>query len=354
MPFLFHPDRVNRLLAVLPSLKRNLPDAEKEGRPSGVFNGWRITDRALYRLLANPHYPHLREGLRAIDDDIHAGMSLKELRNEVDRGNFGSFLAEALVADHFLERGLSVSRGGKTGKPDLEIGATDFTATVEIFSPWNWQARGDWLGDVIDALKNADVPYEYAASVSVSTGLPMHSDVVEATINETGPAVLQQLNDDIAGLTASATGTTWTYDHAGTPMTTTIELLHVADNSAAPVRMIGSSPPGDLFQADQEFDDLLSKIVGKAGQKQATRGAGEFRGLAVDASRSGVDDLIELGRLSVDQWLTKVDLDELGLDFIAVSIPRRGRHGPMRRVRASLLYEDTRITAQQLGELFDL
>jgi hypothetical protein len=118
--------------------------------------------------------------------------------------------------------------------------------------------------------------------------------------------------------------------------------------------MIGSSPPGDLFQADQEFDDLLSKIVGKAGQKQATRGAGEFRGLAVDASRSGVDDLIELGRLSVDQWLTKVDLDELGLDFIAVSIPRRGRHGPMRRVRASLLYEDTRITAQQLGELFDL
>ena len=326
MSFLFHPDRVARLPPFSPRWRRTCLPPRTKGAHQRL-PGLADHRQGVYRLLANPHYPHLREGLRAIDNDIRAGMSLKELRNEVDRGNFGSFLAEALVADHFLQRGLTVSRGGKTGKPDLEIGAGDFTATVEVYSPRNWQARGDWLGHVIDALKNADIPYEYAASVSVSTAMPMHSDDVEAIINETGAGLLQRLSDDIAGLTASASGTTWTYDHASKPMTTSVELLHVADNRTAPVRMIGSSPPGDLFQADKEFDDLLDKIVGKASQKQASQGAGEFRGLAVDASRSGVDDLMELGRLSVDQWLPKVDLDQLGLDFIAVSIPRRGCHG---------------------------
>jgi hypothetical protein len=355
MPFLFHPDRVAQLLAVLPSLAANLPDPESEGRPSEVFASWRLTNRALYRLLANPHYTHLREGLRAIENDICAGMSMKELRNEVDRSNFGSFLAEALLADHLLQRGLTVSRGvGKTGKPDLEIDASGFSATVDVYSPRNWQAREDWLGNVVDALKNADVPYEYAANVSVGTALPMHSDDIEAIITETGAGVLKGLKNDIATLTVGAAGTTWIYDHARTPMTTTVELLHVADNNVAPVRMIGSSPPGELFQADKEFDDLLCKIIGKASRKQASLGAGEFRGLAIDASRSSVDDLMELGRLSINRWLPKVDLDELDLDFIAVSIPRRGRHGPLRGVRASLLYEDSRITAQQLGELFNL
>lgn len=173
MSFLFHPDRVNRLLAVLPSLAKHLPHPATEGSESGVSDGWRITDRAIYRLLANPHYPHLREGLRAIDNVIVAGMSLKELRNEKDRGNFGSFLAEALHADHFLQRGLAVARGaGDVGKPDLEVAAEEFTATVEVYSPRNWQARGDWVGNVIDALKNADVPYEYAATVSMNVDVP--------------------------------------------------------------------------------------------------------------------------------------------------------------------------------------
>jgi hypothetical protein len=355
MSFLFHPERVNRLLAVLPSLEQHLPQPATEGRESEIFDGWRITNRAIYRLLANPHYAHLREGLRAINNVISAGMSLKELRNENDRGNFGSFLAEALHGDHFLLRGLAVTRGrGGGSKPDLEVRADDFSATVEVYSPRNWQARGDWVGNVIDTLKNADVPYEYAATVSMNLDAPMHSDGVETIINQTGASVLESLSDDITAVTASAVGTTWTYAHSDAPMTTTVEFLHVADNRVAPVRMIGSSPPGEHFQADEEFADLLGKILNKADQGQVGHGTGSFRGLAVDASRSGVDDLLELGRLSVDQWLAEVDLDDMGLDFIAVSIPRRGRHGPLRRVRASLLYEDSRITSPQLGKLYDI
>jgi hypothetical protein len=292
---------------VLPCLERNVADPAREGRESDVFGGWRITERAIYRLLANPHYPALREVLRAIENVIGAGISLKELRAERDRGNFGSFLAEALVADHLLRRGLAVSRGrGTSGsKPDLEVTARGFTATVEVYSPRNWQARGDWVGTVIDKLKNADVPYEYTASVSMNAEVPMHSDELEKIIDATGAGVLRRLDEDIAVLTASTAGKTWIYDHDGAPMSTSVKLLGVADNDEAPVRMIASSPPGDWFQADMEFDDLLGKIVGKAGKAQATRGTGALRGLAVDASRSGVDDLMELGRLGIDQWLPK-------------------------------------------------
>jgi hypothetical protein len=356
MPFLFHPDRVSRLLAVLPSLAKHLPDPAREGGDSAVFDGWRITDRAIYRLLANPHYPWLRESLRAIENVIGAGMGLKELRNENNRGNFGSFLAEALLADHLLERGVVVSRGssGHGVKPDLEVGASNYTATLEVYSPRNWQARGDWVGNLIDSLKNADVPYEYAAAVSVSLEVSIHSDDVEAIIDETGAEVLRQLQEDISSMAASSAGSKWVYLHDGGPMTTTVELLHVARNDSAPIRFISSSPPSDLFQADKEFDDLLDKVVAKAKRKQASSGTGEFRGLAVDASRSGVDDLVELGRLSIHQWLPKIDFDEIGLDFLAISIPRRGRQGPLRGVRAALIYENARITGHQLSELFDL
>ena len=180
---------------------------------------------------------------------------------------------------------------------------------------------------------------------------PLHSDDVEWIINQTGASILQKLSHDIATVTVttSAIGKTWAYAHPDAPMTTMVEFRHVAGNREVPIRTIGSSPPGEVFCADKEFDDLLGKIVGRARQRQAAQGSGDIRGLAVDASRSGVDDLLELGRLSIDQWLPKIDLDDMGVDFIAVSIPRRGRHGPVRRVRASLLYENARVTSQQLG-----
>jgi hypothetical protein len=142
-PFIFDPDRAARVLARLPSLARLLPKPHREGRPSAVFSGMRVTDRALYRLLANPHYPHLRESLRGIECAAVAGLALKELREAKLRGEFGSYLQEALLANHFLTRGLRVSKGrrGNGRNPDLEIVADDFSVTVEAYSPRSWQWR---------------------------------------------------------------------------------------------------------------------------------------------------------------------------------------------------------------------
>jgi hypothetical protein len=80
-------------------------------------------------------------------------------------------------------------------------------------------------------------------------------------------------------------------------------------------------------------------------------------GLAADLSRTGIDYEFETGRVALDPasaGSTGLDLDGLGVDFIAFTVPCRGKDGPTRGFRASVLFEDTRITKEQLSQLFDL
>jgi hypothetical protein len=356
MAFIYDPKRVARLLKCLPSLAARLPSPEEEGRAAEAFTGQRITDRALYRLLANPQYPHLREALRAIEAAAASAMSLKELREAKLRGEFGSLLAEVLLADHFLSRGLAVSkRSPRVGKnPDLEVAAEGFTATVEVYSPRSWHWREDWLDDVRDALKNADIPYAFAATVDiVVTGLPMHADLLEDMILCTGQDVLRRVQADLASLDESAADAVWRYEHEGGEITTTVEFTHVEPETGGLVRMIGIGGPGDAFGVSVEFTALIAKIREKAEKRQAVRGAGEIRGLAVDVSRTKLDYFLETGRLTFDAS-SGLDLDPLDLDFVALTVPRRGKSGPCRGVRAAVLFEDTRITREQVGQLFDI
>jgi hypothetical protein len=55
--FVFNPEPLARVPHVLPALASLLRDPSAEGRPSAVFDGMRLTDRALCWLLANPHTP---------------------------------------------------------------------------------------------------------------------------------------------------------------------------------------------------------------------------------------------------------------------------------------------------------
>jgi hypothetical protein len=284
-------------------------------------------------------------------------MSLKELRNAELRGQFGSFLAETLLADHFLRRDLRVSKGWAANGPnaDLEVVGAEFSATVEVYSPQSWKAREDWVQDVVDTLKNADVPFEYAASVTVDTGaIPMTPGLFDDAILRTGRAVLDRLETDLKSIDEASAGATRAYTHEGGAIRTTIKFTQVSRNRDGLVRAITMSPPGEVFQAEELFDDILHKIRDKAGRRQALRGAGAVRGLAVDASRTGIDYEVETGRIALDPATSGLDLDELDLDFVALTVPWRGKHGPARGVRASLLFENTRITRQQLAKLFDL
>jgi hypothetical protein len=358
--FVFDPERVARVLDVLPALAALLRDPRAEGRPSAVFEGMRLTDRALYRLLANPHYPHLRESLRGIDAAAAGGLNLKELRNANLRGDFGSYLQEALLADHFLSRGLAVSKGqaGHGRNPDLEVVASGFTATVEVYSPRSWQWRKDWLDDVVDTLKYADIAYAYNASVDVVVhGIPVDTELLEKMILDTGRGVLSRLTADLGNLDERVDGATWSYDHQRGEITTTIEFARVEHTNIGLDRWVSMSPPGEIYRVEPEFDDVLQKIREKAEKRQVEGGSGVVRGIVADVSRTGIDYELEAGRINLDPAAAAragIDLDELGLDFIALTLPRRGKGGPRRGVSATVLFEDTRTTNQQLGQLFEL
>jgi hypothetical protein len=357
--FVFDPGRAARVLCALPALAALLPEPHHEGQPSAVFEGMQTTNRALYRLLANPQYPHVRESLRGVDAAAAGGLKLKELRNANQRGEFGSYLQEALLADHFMTRGLSVAKGHAANgrNPDLEVAAADFTATVEVYSPRSWQWRKDWLGDVVDTLKYADIPYAYSASVDVAVhGSPVDTELLENMILDTGGAVMTRMTTDLGNLEESTAGATWRYDHSRGDLTTSIEFMRVEYNRTGLDRWVGMSPPGENYLAEHEFSDVLGKIRQKGEKRQAERGSGELRGLSVDVSRTGIEYELETGRLEFDPAAASradLDLDALGLDFIALTVPRRGKGGPKRGVRANVLFDDTRMTNEQVRHLFD-
>jgi hypothetical protein len=152
-------------------------------------------------------------------------------------------------------------------------------------------------------------------------------------------------------------GATWTYEHQRSEITTTIEFTRVEHTNTGLDGWVSMSPPGEIYRAEPEFDDVLQKIRAKAEKRQVERGSGALRGLAADVSRIGIDYELETGRINRDSAAaarTGIDLDLLGLDFIALTPPRRGKHGPKRGVRATVLFENTRITNEQLRQLFDL
>jgi hypothetical protein len=207
----------------------------------------------------------------------------------------------------------------------------------------------------MDTLKYADIPYAYRATVDVEVhGIPVDVELLEDMILRTGRDVMQRLTDDLAALDEAATPVTWRYEHQSGEMTTSIEFKHVERNDTGLVRAVAMSPPGEIYRAEPEFADVLQKIREKAEKRQAERGSGELRGLVADVSRTGIDYELETGRLTLDPAPTELDLDALGLDFIAISLPHRGKHGPTRGVRVAVLFEDTRITSEQLLQLFDL
>jgi hypothetical protein len=149
---------------------------------------------------------------------------LKELRHAHLRADFGSYLQEALLADHFLTRGHSVAKGKAAGNgrnPDLDVVTADFTVTVEVYSPRSWQWRKDWLDDVVDAFKYADIPYAYSVTIDVVVhGMPMDTELLQDVILDTGEDVLTRITSDLMKLDDSAASTTRTYDHRGGELTT--------------------------------------------------------------------------------------------------------------------------------------
>jgi hypothetical protein len=73
----------------------------------------------------------------------------------------------------------------------------------------------------------------------------------------------------------------------------------------------------------------------------------------VNASHAKLDSELETGRLSFDEVLDALPLDDYGLYFVAFCVPRRDWRGPTRGLfMPTVLFEQSRLTECELWTLF--
>ena len=197
-------------------------------------------------MLANAHMPHLRPALLAIENVIAADVGLGDLLTTTARAQFSARLTEALVADHFLLKGFqvrSIPRGnGRTADFVVDDGA--LAATVEVYSPREWEAVDDWETALWDTVKNLDVPQVFRVSVNTRAEPLTDPWTVAHWLRHTGADVLSRIEADLLELVArGATTLQKTYEHSPYPIETEVDFEVVAQHGHHRSRFIFRGSP---------------------------------------------------------------------------------------------------------------
>lgn len=356
--FLFNPDRVARLLATLPTLAAVLPPPVAEGEKSTAYPArFRKTERAVYRLLANPHYPHLRDGLRAIERTLTAGCRFGELLSTADTELFVSHMSEVRAADHLQARGFTVATVPRSGAPTPDLHATGrgVEVRVEVFTRREWLQVEYWKTLWRDEIKNVDLPLDYLARISTTSSEPLWSPWdLNDELAATGQPVKDALLADFRRGLETTSPVQASYPHAGGRLVTDFELVHVAPNPGGPRRLlVGANVPGPTGYSPA---GMLRKIMevslpAKAARRQAQSSA-SIRCLLVDLSRTGIADDLQhpVHHQEAVKVVSELDPTNLGLDMVVFYRPNTGR---LRGQCLSIAgFEDTRITAVQVASMF--
>jgi hypothetical protein len=358
--FLFEPDRVERRLQLLPAIAGQLAPPSEEGAPATADPPMRKSPREIYRLLGNAQMPHLRPALLAVENCIASGVALPELFSSQRHEQFSSHLTEAVAADHFLLKGFTVTKVPRqnTRTADFVVSDGQLDATVEIYSPREWEALADWETALWDAVKNLDVAQVFRASVNTNASHGTDPWSIARALRHTGAEVLQAIEADLLQHLASGSGTfEKTYKHTPYEITTTVELEVLAARGHYRERFIfRGSPTITGYAPEGMFNRIVThKLRKKARRGQAQAGSTRLHGLLVDLQRSAIaDDLrAEPYRTLAEQSAATVDLDRLGLDFVAFcgrafwrgNRPRRGLFTD------NVIFEDTRMSQAEVEHL---
>ena len=332
--FLFDPERVDRLLAHLPTLGEVLPPRASEGGSSAGFDRLRKTERQVYRFLSNPHYPDLRHALRAIDRTYCAGCRFGELLSTGDYELFQSHVAEVRAADHFLARSLCVEtiRRADSRTADLRVAVDNLAVTVEVFTRREWLGLRQWTDSLRDTLKNLDISRDYVASVTTRSqrlDLWLPWDLADALIRPGSAGARSALFADFEIAVDEMTPYNRTYDHSKVDLETEVELGNVRPAGDAPARGLFISAPG--FGGYSPAGMLRRIIEGplrdKAGHGQAHASGGDVRCLLVDLTHAFIaDDLRAPAHArEAEDVVATVDPREFELDIIVFYRPYVGR-----------------------------
>jgi hypothetical protein len=361
MDFLFEPDRVERRLRLLPFIAGQLPPPSAEGVPATPDPpGMRKSPREIYRLLGNAEMPHLRPALLAVENCIASGVALPELFSSQRHEQFSSHLTEAIAADHFLLKGFAVTKIPRrnTRTADFVVRDGHLDATVEIYSPREWEALADWETALWDLVKNLDVPQVFRAGVNTTAPHGTDPWSIARALSHTGAGVLDAIEADLLQhFVSNSAKFQKTYNHASHNITTTVEVEVLAARGHYRGRFIFRGSPTITGHAPEGmFNRVVNhKLRKKARHGQAQAGSARLHGVLVDLQRSAIaDDLrTEPYRTLAQQSAATVDLNALGLDFVAFcgrAFLRRNR--PRRGLFTdNIIFEDTRMSQAEVEHL---
>lgn len=169
--YLFDPDDIGRLLNGLPDLSRGLGDPAQEGESSISFPAARKSNRQIYRILSNVQCPQLSALAHSLNSCIARGFSQPTVLRTRDRSAFQSALSELHIAEHLLLRGFEIKgldlQKGSDPVPDFIASRSDLTIAVEVYAPREWEGLTGLMDNLLDAVKNFDLPFDYSFAVRV-------------------------------------------------------------------------------------------------------------------------------------------------------------------------------------------
>lgn len=169
--YLFLPSEVEGVLKKFPFLSKEVSLFYKEGDTSIAFPKARKSQREIYRILSNQHYPHLAELLHSIESIISNGYRNIEILKIRNPSGFLSGISEILIADSFIKRGFKVVGFDTTKRqnsvPDLLATSETFSFVAEIYKPRDWEGLDLFINDITFYLKNIDLPVNFSCKINM-------------------------------------------------------------------------------------------------------------------------------------------------------------------------------------------
>lgn len=165
--YIYEPEMIDDLLKAYPSIHQRLGNLVEEGQECVSFPKCRKTSREIYRILTNQHYPRLADLLRILDYCLANGWEQLTLLRTRGEKEFESSVAELLVANSFLNRGLSVEgvEKGNGTIPDMLVRSETFSASVEVYCPLDWNGLTYFKEDLRLGILHLDIPWDFCFEV---------------------------------------------------------------------------------------------------------------------------------------------------------------------------------------------
>jgi len=170
--YIFEPEEIRKIIIDYDHLGNRIGDPNKEGIESTSFPCARKSQRQIYRILTNQHYPQLQELLTDLDLCLKSGWEQPKLLKTRYEPEFDSAVSELIVAVHFIKLGFGISgfddRKMQDSVPDVLVSRENLQCVCEVYSPRDWDGLEYFKEDLRLSILHLDVPWDFKFTIEMN------------------------------------------------------------------------------------------------------------------------------------------------------------------------------------------